>query len=235
MCTRPPSPHVGDTLGVSLSPDQAAELTAATGLDSGDAGLEPLLAAAEAHVPDVRIRHSRGEVTISAGVRADKPVVKNALTHRVVTGSGQMPRRKPPETEAERKLKKSAREAFNVLIPLEGSKDDRGSLPWMLDQALQFIEGQEGVVLCRKCGHENHVPGMKRDVRMLVTLLEQRLGRAPQKLEIEERSAQVIAILDGRVDVRDLRVTEVTMEEQVERQQRALKDGIVEEEWMQPQ
>ncbi|KKL60581.1 hypothetical protein LCGC14_2203910 [marine sediment metagenome] len=84
---------------------------------------------------------------------------------------------------------------------------------------------------CRHCGEENILPHQKRDARMLVAMFEQRLGRAPQKMEIEERSARVIAILDGRLAVDSVELTRVSVEEQNERKRRALQEGIIEADW----
>ena len=143
-----------------------------------------------------------------------------------------------PKRNAERvavgnwRQSKPAREAFNALMPIEGDKNARGTLPWMYEQAVRFIEGTDAVFKCTHCATENIVPHQKRDARMLVAMFEQRLGRAPQKMEIEERSARVIAILDGRLAVDSVELTRVSVEEQEDRKRRALKEGVIEADWL---
>lgn len=198
---------------------------------------EELIDAAANHVPDLRGRVERGEVYVLPGKTREKPVVKKTADNSYVKGTGQAPSTKPLDVVAREnswlssKEGRSARKALEDALPAEGTPEQRGTLPWLVEQALQMIDGDWGMTACPSCKHEFRVPGMKRDARVLLGLLDQRIGKAPAKLEINEKSERLVAVLEGRVPVEAIKMREVSEHDAEEMRVRAIASGLVDPQW----
>jgi hypothetical protein len=201
---------------------------------------EELLAAAERHVPTIRARVDAGEYLVEPGEKAEKPVIRRAIDTdgkrqgTIVKGSGRPPH-SPDLGEISRKTAHMrttrARQAFEDGLPLDGQPTNRGTFPWLMEQLYKFIEGESGEVKCPSCAHKFVVQGLKRDARVAIALLDQRIGRAPQKVEIDEHSEQIRLVLEGRVPINELIVREVPDAVAEDRERRALAMGLIEPDW----
>lgn len=151
-----------------------------------------------------------GEVEILPGQKADKPVIRDSATKRLKKGTGRAVNANDPvlvgKGTAFRQTKeyRDARERFDELFPLEGDPDERGSMAWAFEQFWLACEGSPQWVECQHpgCG-KKHLVALRKDPNAMFKMIEARIGKAPQTVNINSHEEKIVKALEYRtVDVR---------------------------------
>jgi len=144
-----------------------------------------------------------GPYIIRPGASADKPVIVDATTKRMVKGSGRLPKGNDPVLTGKAtayKQTKEYRQAFEEMFPAGGDVDERGSLAWWFDQAWAAAEGSPQYVECphTEC-KQKHVVAMKKDGGLIFKMIELAVGRAPQTVNVNSKHEEIVKALEYRV------------------------------------
>lgn len=151
-----------------------------------------------------------GEYEVRPGQKPDKPVIVRSDTKRMVRGSGRSPKANDPvllgkETGyRQTKEYRDARQRFDELLPLEGDPDVRGTLAWAYEQFWLAAQGSPQYVDCQHEGcSKKHLVAFKKDPNAMFKVLEMRIGKAPQTVNINSKEEVLVKALEYRaVDIR---------------------------------
>lgn len=151
-----------------------------------------------------------GPIEIRPGQNPDKPVIVDARTKRMMEGSGRPPKANDPVLVGKGTGYKNSteyRKAFEALFPAGGDIDERGSLAWWFDQAWAAAEGSPQYVDCphpdshvdKSDGPLKHVVAFKKDAALIFRMIELAVGKAPQTINLNSKSEQIVQSLEYRV------------------------------------
>lgn len=180
--------------------------------------------------PALREKVERGELLVFEGQRADKPVLRDAYSGKIVKGSGRPPKANDIALISRKTAFKRTRtfsEAFDAFIPSKREDNPEAiiSLEELIDYAAKVARGWHSYkdVDCPSCNHHFSVEMQnKPDAKLLSFLIERRVGKAKETMEINTRSEQIIAMLSDKTPV--VEVIALTPKEKMERT-RAILDA----------
>ena len=106
---------------------------------------------------------------------------------------------------------------MRLLIPLDGDVDSRGSFAWLVDQGFSAAEGSPQRIKCPKCDYSG-LFAFKKDTNAIIKLIEMVHGRAAETKDITVKDTKLIALLDGRVPLDEVKVHDISDEDVARRQ-----------------
>jgi hypothetical protein len=163
--------------------------------------------------PEDQARWQAGEINVFPG--KDYPVVRNAPGQpnagKLVPGTGVPPAVPSAENGTRGGYKKTNayKELLQKYLPADIESGKRGSLGWILEQAMTAMEGGDvdKEFICDSCGERNHVTVWKRpDTNAIKLVMETLIGRAAEQKDININSEQIYRLIDERSQVKDLTV-----------------------------
>lgn len=176
--------------------------------------------------PELRAMVDSGEAFVEGpGQKIDKPIVKYTANGRYVKGSGRSPNANDPAVLGRMtayKRTKSFTEWFDDFIPSVREENPNAiiALDELLEAAAKVAQGWEETKYfdCEKCHHANAVEvNVKPDTKMLMFLIERRVGKAKETQEINIRSEQIVQMLHDNTPINDIQVIDISAETRAER------------------
>lgn len=159
----------------------------------------------------------------------DYPVLKWGVgprTGQLAPGTGVAPATPSAENGRRGSMRQTNeyKELIKRYLPADIESGARGSLGWILDQALTAMEG--GMVIreftCSECGEGNSVEVWRKpDVNAIKLITETLVGRAAEQKDININSEQIYRLIDERSEVKDLTVFTVDPSERDARNEAA--------------
>ena len=173
----------------------------------------------EALSPELRVRAERGEVLLFPGKDSLRPVVRDAVTGRIVKGSGRPPAANDIgriSKQTAYKRTRSFSEAFDSFIPAVRTDNPEAiiSLEELITTAARVAQGEEVEVSCPACKHKFY-EHIKANAKLLEFLIERRVGRAKETMEVNIRSEELIQMLNDQSPV--IEVVDITPDERAAR------------------
>ena len=170
---------------------------------------------------ELRDRALEGSVKVWPGKNPLKPYVTDAVTGKVVKGSG-----RPAggndlgliSKQTAFKRSRNYREALQAFFPADrnGSPDAIGSLQEMAELLMKAVRGKPVALSCPSCKHSFEVP-IQPDTKALTWAMENLAGRARETTDINLRSEQIIQILHDPTPENIIEVVSISPEERAER------------------
>ena len=171
--------------------------------------------------PELRAMVDTGEAFIEgAGQKPDKPIVKYTANGRYVKGSGRSPNANDAAVIGRTTAYKRTRsftEWFDAFIPSVREENPNAiiALDELLQSAAKVAQGWKEYQSfnCEQCHHENSVEvTVKPDTKMLMFLIERRVGKAKETQEINIRSEQIVQMLHDNTPINDIQVIDISAE-----------------------
>lgn len=119
---------------------------------------------------------------------------------------------------------KAYRELLAYLLPAELDSERRGSIAWLIEQALEASEGGWVTKECPQCDYEVQMY-RKPDSTMIKELLHQTIGKAPSEVQHSGSTETVHKLIDERVDPGTITTVDVYRQDpnEVQRREEAIK------------
>lgn len=157
----------------------------------------------------------------------DYPVLRWAtgpLVGKLATGTGITPNHNDSAAVGRASAFKQTAEYKTLLtryLPADLDDTKRGSLGWILKNALNGLEGGDMMidVECPHCGEEfRHKAWKKPDPQMAKLLVEALIGKAGETKDVNINSENIYRLMDERRDLRSLQVFEIDPHEREKRE-----------------
>lgn len=185
---------------------------------------------AEARRPGVTEEIARGEVIIEPGRIPEAPVLRDATTKRLVKGSGQVSRANSPESMNRSRAAAEYRGKLYEMIPTDATPEQRLSFERLLDDLYDAANGSPQLVDCphADCG-KKHAYAFKKDAGTLYKIMSNLAGEALRTEESHKTEVRIEALMQLREQ--PVGLIGLTVEEAHERQQRAIREGVIDATW----
>jgi hypothetical protein len=180
-----------------------------------------------------------GEFDVFVGQKADKPVVIDAKTKRLMKGSGRYPKANDPAEVGKVtafKLTKTYREALEMAVSL--GPDGKRTFEQVLDDFFRACEGSPQTVDCphpEMHGHKSggpvkHIVAFKADPNAMFKMIELLAGKARETHEVSGQLEHLHRLLDERHPVQLIGRGQAPGEA-AERKRQLIEQGVIEEGW----
>lgn len=111
------------------------------------------------------------------------------------------------------------RDLLSYLLPPDLDPERRGSVGWLIEQALTAAEGEYVRVECPSCEHKFDA-WRKPDSTILKELIHQTVGPAPKEVQHSGSTETIHRLIDERVDVGDVERISVHRQDPAEKARR---------------